>query len=240
MKIIICKSYDEISKRAAEMIKDTVKTNPSAVLGLATGSSPLGIYDCLTKAYAKGEISFKDVKSINLDEYIGLSALHNQSYRYFMNEKLFSHIDIKQENTHFPNGVAKDLKAECIRYNTLLKSLVPDLQLLGLGENGHIGFNEPGAAFDGTVDIVTLNESTIAANARFFASKDEVPTQAITMGIKNILDAKSIVLVAMTTKKAQAVYNMVKADISVDCPASALRTHNDVTIFLDEGAASLL
>ena len=190
MKVVITENYEEMSKKAAEVIKDIVKNKKDAVLGFATGTTPIGLYQELAKANKKGEISFKDVKTVNLDEYVGLPKEHNQSYDYFMKDNLFNHIDIKIENTNLPDGYAKDLDKECARYTALLNSMPQDCQLLGIGSNGHIGFNEPGTAFDSTTHIVNLTENTIKANSRFFDSFDDVPKQALTMGISTILNAK--------------------------------------------------
>lgn len=239
MKIIITKDYNSVSLEAGKIIADEVEKNPRAVLGLATGSSPIGIYRYLIACHKEG-LSFASVTTANLDEYVGIPAEHNQSYRYFMKDNLFSHIDIKQENIHFPDGSATDLDAECARYSAFLSKTPRSIQLLGIGANGHIGFNEPGTPFDTETHTVDLKESTIRDNARFFSSENEVPRRAVTMGIKNILQAKRIILVATDTKKAQAIANMMKGDISPECPASALRLHDDVYIIIDKSAASLL
>lgn len=240
MKVIIVKNYEELSRKSADLIIELVKNKPDAVLGLATGSTPLGLYKNLIAAVNTGEISFKDVKTLNLDEYVGLDGTHNQSYRYFMNENLFNSIDINIDNTFVPGGCGDNLEEICANYNFLLDTVSRDVQLLGLGGNGHIGFNEPGTPFSSTTHVVTLKPETRKANARFFNSPDEVPTEAVTMGIKNVLDAKSIILVASGTEKANAVNAMLNDEISETCPASALRLHPDVTVVIDEAAASKL
>ncbi len=240
MEVIITKNYDEMSKKAAEVIKDVVKKNHSAVLGLATGTTPIGLYKELIAACAKKEISFKNVKTVNLDEYVGLPKEHVQSYDYFMKDNLFNHIDIDIKNTNLPSGVAPDLDAECARYTALLGKMKQSVQLLGLGSNGHIGFNEPKTPFDSTTHIVNLTESTIKDNSRLFDDISEVPTKAITMGIANIMNAEKVLVVASGKNKAKAVYSMVKGPVTEDCPASVLQRHPDVVVVVDEDAASLL
>ncbi|MEG2117366.1 MAG: glucosamine-6-phosphate deaminase [Clostridia bacterium] len=238
MLVIVVKNYEEMSKAGYEVIKDVVLKNPKAVLGLATGSTPIGIYKNMIADCQNGEVSYKDITTVNLDEYIGLDKSDDQSYVYFMNENLFNHIDIDKKNTNLPNGRAIDPQAECARYTELVKNTRQDLQLLGLGSNGHIGFNEPNTPFSSTTHIVDLTENTIKDNARFFTSIDDVPTQAITMGIQNITDAKKILIVASGKNKADAVYKMVKGTVSEDCPASVLQNHKDVVVIVDEDAAS--
>lgn len=240
MKVIITKNYDEMSDKAAEIIINVVKNNPNAVLGLATGSSPIGTYKNMIKDHKENGTSYKNVSTVNLDEYVSLNADHDQSYAYFMRTNLFDFIDINQENTNLPCGVAKDLQAECDRYNALLEKLVPDIQVLGLGSNGHIGFNEPDTPFDSVTHLVDLTENTIKDNSRLFASIDEVPKQALSMGIKNIMQAKSIIMVVSGKNKAEAVKGMVKGKITPALPASVLQLHPNVTIVCDEAAASLL
>ncbi|MBQ9729023.1 MAG: glucosamine-6-phosphate deaminase [Clostridia bacterium] len=240
MKVIITENYDEMSQKAAELIIDIVKKNPSAILGLATGSSPIGTYKNMAKAYENGEVSFKNVSSVNLDEYVGLTADHDQSYAYFMKTNLFDHIDIDQKNTNLPSGSAPDCQKECDRYNALLDEMKPDVQVLGLGSNGHIGFNEPNTPFDSVTHLVDLTESTIKDNSRLFNSIDEVPRQALSMGIKNIMQAKSILMVVSGKNKAEAVKGMVKGEITPALPASVLQLHPFVTVICDKDAASLL
>lgn len=240
MNIRVVKDYDEMSKLAAEIISEQVKENPSSVLGLATGSSPIGTYKELIKKYSAGELSFKDVKTVNLDEYVGLGRESSQSYVNFMRENLFSQIDVDEGNTHIPDGKALNAKAECENYNNLLKELPRDVQLLGLGSDGHIGFNEPGTPFEEHTHIATLTESTVKDNSRLFASEDEVPRLAITMGIADIMQSKKIILLACGANKAKAVRDMVKGEVTVDCPASILQRHANVEVILDNEAAGLL
>lgn len=240
MKVIITENYEEMSKKAAEIIIDIVKNNPDAVLGLATGSSPIGMYQNMAKAYKNGEVSFKNVSSVNLDEYVGLTADHDQSYAYFMRENLFKYIDIDIKNTNLPCGSAKDLQAECDRYNALLSTMQQDVQVLGLGSNGHIGFNEPGTPLSSVTHLVDLTENTIKDNSRLFNSIDEVPRQALSMGIKNIMQAKSVLMVVSGKNKAAAVRGMVKGEITPELPASVLQLHPFVTVVCDKDAASLL
>lgn len=240
MKVIITENYEEMSKKAAELVIDVVKKNPNAVLGLATGSSPIGLYQGMAKDYKENGTSYKNVSTVNLDEYVGLTADHDQSYAYFMRKNLFDNLDIDQTNTNLPCGSASDLKKECDRYNALLETKKQDVQVLGLGSNGHIGFNEPGTAFDSVTHVVDLTESTIKDNSRLFASVDEVPRQALSMGIKNIMNAKSIVMVVSGKNKAAALRGMVKGEITPDLPASILQLHPFVTVVCDKDAASLL
>ena len=240
MKVIITENYEEMSKKAAEIIIEIVKNNPSAVLGLATGSSPIGVYQNMAKDYRENGTSYKGVTTVNLDEYVGLTADHDQSYAYFMRQNLFDHIDIDLANTNLPNGSATDLEKECDRYNALLETYKQDVQVLGLGSNGHIAFNEPGTPFDSVTRLVCLTESTIKDNSRLFSSIDEVPRQALSMGIKNIMNAKSIVMVVSGKNKAKAVKGMVKGEITPTLPASVLQLHPFVTIICDKDAASEL
>lgn len=240
MKVIVVENYQQISENGAQIIADVVKNNPHAVLGLATGTSPIGIYKNLIEKCNSGEISFANVKTVNLDEYVGLDGTHPQSYRFFMNDNLFNHVDINKANTFVPNGVAPDLAQECQRYTALVDGMQQDLQLLGIGSNGHIAFNEPGTDFQSTTHVVNLTENTIKDNSRLFDSIDQVPTQALTMGIKNIINAKRILIIANGKNKAQAVWQMVKGPVTEDCPASILQTHPDVTVVVDKDAASLL
>ena len=240
MKVIVVENYQQIGQQGAQIIAGVIKNNPNAVLGLATGTSPIGIYQNLVEMCQKGEISFANVKTVNLDEYVGLDGTHSQSYRYFMNDNLFNHVDIDKANTFVPNGVAENLQEECTRYTTLVNNLVQDIQLLGIGSNGHIAFNEPGTPFDSTTHVVNLTENTIKDNSRLFEDISQVPTKALTMGIANIMNAKRILIVANGKNKAQAVYDMVKGQVNTTCPASVLQNHPDVTVIVDEDAASLL
>ena len=240
MKVIVVENYQQIGQQGAQIIAGVIKNNPNAVLGLATGTSPIGIYQNLVEMCQKGEISFANVKTVNLDEYVGLDGTHPQSYRYFMNDNLFNHVDIDKANTFVPNGVAENLQEECTRYTTLVNNLVQDIQLLGIGSNGHIAFNEPGTPFDSTTHVVNLTENTIKDNSRLFEDISQVPTKALTMGIANIMNAKRILIVANGKNKAQAVYDMVKGQVNTTCPASVLQNHPDVTVIVDKDAASLL
>ena len=240
MKVIVVENYEEMSAKAAEILTNIVKSNPKAVLGLATGSSPIGTYQNMAKDHKENGTSYKDVVTVNLDEYVGLTADHNQSYAYFMYENLFKNIDVPLTSTNLPSGSAKDLQAECDRYNALLENYQQDVQVLGLGSNGHIGFNEPGTPFDSVTHLVDLTENTIKDNSRLFASIDEVPRQALSMGIKNIMNAKSIIVVVSGKNKAKAVKGMVKGEITPELPASVLQLHPFVTVICDKDAASEL
>ena len=240
MKIIIVENYDAMSAECAEILGEIIRNNPAATLGLATGSTVLGVYARLREMCEKGEIFFKNIKTVNLDEYVGLSGDNEQSYAYFMRTNLFDHIDIDPKNIFIPCGVARDLAAECKGYYDLLTNLPRDVQLLGLGSNGHIAFNEPGSPFDSRTRVVQLYESTVNDNSRLFARPEDVPTHAITMGIADIMSSKRILLLASGVNKAQAVRDMVRGEVTVDCPASILQRHHDVTVILDKQAASLL
>ncbi len=237
MKFIVCKDYDEMSKKAAEIMIEVVKNNPKATLGLATGSSPIGMYNCMAEAYKKGEVSFKECKSFNLDEYYKISKDNDQSYYYFMNENLFSKIDIDLKNTDIPNGEAEDYEEECKRYDAKIEANGGiDVQVLGIGNNGHIGFNEPEDWLYAGTHKTGLTQSTIEANKRFFASIDDVPTSALTMGMATILKARKIVMVISGKAKAEVTKILKEGRISTSCPASILHCHNDVTIVCDEDA----
>ena len=241
MRIYLTEDYDAMSRRAANLISAEVIRKPDCVLGLATGSTPVGTYKQLAVWNQRGDFSFKEVRSVNLDEYKGLAPTHDQSYRYFMQDNLFNHIDIDVKNTNVPDGLAADPAAECARYDELVRSLgYADLQLLGLGRNGHIGFNEPCDHFVKETHVVDLTQSTIDANARFFASADDVPRQALTMGMGCIMAAKRVRLVANGEGKADAIYKMVCGPITPECPASILQLHPDVTVVVDEAAAAKL
>ncbi|MBQ8323462.1 MAG: glucosamine-6-phosphate deaminase [Clostridia bacterium] len=240
MKVIVTENYEEMSEKAAQIIIDIVKNNPNAILGLATGSSPVGTYQNMIKDHKENGTSYKNVKTVNLDEYVGLTADHDQSYAYFMRANLFDGLDIDLKNTNLPCGSAPDAKKECDRYNALLETMKQDVQVLGIGSNGHIGFNEPDTPFDSVTHLVDLTENTIKDNSRMFASIDDVPRQALSMGIKNIMQAKSIVMVVSGKNKAKAVYGMVKGEITPACPASVLQLHPFVTVVCDKEAASLL
>lgn len=234
MKIIKVKNYDEMSEEALKIVLDVVKNNPNAVLGLATGSTPLGLYAKMAEDHKNNGTSYANCSAVNLDEYVGLDINSDQSYVYFMRENLFKNIDIKPENTHIENGKAEDKEAECERYNALLDELVQDIQVLGIGSNGHIAFNEPGTPFDSVTHIVDLAESTIKDNSRLFNSIDEVPRQAFTMGLTNIMNAKKIIILANGEGKAYAINELVNGEIREEIPASILRNHPDCTLICDE------
>lgn len=241
IKIYQTADYEAMSRRAAHIIAAEVYRNPACVLGLATGSTPVGAYQRLVEMVAEGDLTFKDVKSVNLDEYKGLAPTHDQSYRHFMDDNLFNHVDIDVANTNVPDGQAEDAEAECARYDELVASLgYADLQLLGLGRNGHIGFNEPDDHFTKETHVVDLTESTIDANSRFFASADEVPRQALTMGVGCVMAARRILLVASGADKADALYTAFCGPITPQCPASILQLHNDVVVVADKAALSKL
>ena len=237
MRIYLEADYAAMSRRAANLIAAEVIRRPDCVLGLATGSTPIGTYENLIARNRAGDLSFREVRTVNLDEYKGLAPTHDQSYRYFMQTNLFDHIDIRPENTNVPDGLAADANAECARYDALVASLgYADLQLLGLGRNGHIGFNEPDDHFTKETHVVDLTDSTIDANARFFATRDDVPRQALTMGVGCIMAARRVLLIASGADKADALYNAVCGPISPDCPASILQLHGDVVVVGDEAA----
>ena len=243
MEIVICKDKAEASKRAAAMIVALVKKNPKAVLGLATGSTPVLMYNELAAAVKAKKVSFKQVKTWNLDEYYGLAPTHDQSYRYFMNDNLFKKIDISLRNTHVLNGLAKDPIKECKAYEAAIKRAGGiDLQVLGIGSDGHIAFNEPGTSLKSRTSMVYLTPSTIKDNARlFFNNKlDEVPTRALSMGVGTICEAKRIVMLAFGKGKADALKGMIEGGMSQFCTASALQAHNDAWVFCDEEASSKL
>ena len=241
MRIFREKDYDAMSRRVASVIAGEVVHNPSCLLGLATGSTPEGAYKYLVDWYKQGLISFKDVLSVNLDEYVGLAPTHDQSYRYFMQSNLFDHVDIVPEHTRVPDGLTKDAKAFCSEYDAYIRSKgYVDMQLLGIGRNGHIGFNEPDDHFVKETHVVDLAESTIDANARFFATRDDVPKQAISMGIGAIMGAKKVLLCASGEDKADAIYNSVCGPITPKCPGSILQLHKNVVLVADEAALSKL
>ena len=241
MQIYRAKDYHDMSRKAANIISAQVIMKPSCVLGLATGSTPIGTYRQLIEWYEKGDLDFAHVTSVNLDEYKGLSGDNDQSYRYFMNHNFFSHINIPMERTFVPNGLEKNSDAACAAYNEIIRSCGGiDLQLLGLGHNGHIGFNDPGEAFEKETHCVDLTESTIEANKRFFEKEEDVPRQAYTMGIKNIMQARKILLVVSGEDKADILAQVLEGPITPQVPASILQLHNDVTVVADEAALSKL
>lgn len=239
MKICKTKDYNDMSRKAANLISAQIIMKPNCVLGLATGSSPIGAYKQLIEWYNKGDLDFSEVTSVNLDEYRGLTHDNDQSYYYFMQENLFKHVNIDASRTFVPDGTIEDAQEACSAYNKIIRSVGGiDLQLLGLGRNGHIGFNEPADTFEKETHCVNLTQSTIDANARFFASREEVPTQAYTMGIKNIMSAKKILVVASGEDKADAVQKSFFGPITPHVPGSVLQLHPDVVLVADEAALS--
>ncbi|MDT0126318.1 glucosamine-6-phosphate deaminase [Paenibacillus sp. RRE4] len=241
MNIRIFEHEEDLNATGAGLIASLLQTKPRAVLGLATGSSPVGVYKQLITLYQKGLVSFAQASSFNLDEYVGLPTEHRESYRSFMNEQLFNHIDIDLSRTNVPNGEAVDLEEECAGYERRLEDRGPvDLQLLGIGHNGHIGFNEPGTELTGRTHVVELKEETRKANARFFDSIDEVPAQAITMGVGSILKAKQILLIARGEEKAEIIREAFMGPITTSCPASLLQCHPNVVVLLDRAAGRLV
>lgn len=240
MVLYQAKDYKDLSRKAANIISAQVISKPTSVLGLATGSTPVGTYEQLVEWYQKGDLDFSQVTSVNLDEYKGLSGDHDQSYRYFMNHNLFDHVNIDKSRTFVPDGTEPDSEVACAKYNAIIDAVGGiDLQLLGIGGNGHIGFNEPADSFVALTHCVTLTESTIQANARFFDSADEVPKYAYTMGIKNIMSAKKVLLLASGASKAQTVYDSFFGPIVPSVPASVLQLHNDVIVIADEAALTV-
>lgn len=235
MQIIKVKTYEEMSRKAANVMSAQIIIKPDSVIGLATGSTPIGLYNQLADWYKKGDIDFSLVRSVNLDEYVGLSGNDEQSYRRFMNENLFNKINIKPENTFVPNGKAEDLEKECREYDRNIENLGGiDMQLLGIGHDGHIGFNEPDTCFVKNTHVVDLTEKTIEANARFFESKDLVPKQAITMGMVSIMQAKKILFVANGPDKKEIVEKAFMGPITPEVPASILQLHKDITVIYSE------
>ena len=241
MRIYKAKDYADMSRKAANIVSAQVIMKPNCVLGLATGSTPIGLYKQLVEWFRKGDLDFSEVMTVNLDEYKGLSRENDQSYYYFMHQNLFDHVNIPVENTHLPNGMEPDSEKECRRYTELIQSLGGvDLQLLGIGHNGHIGFNEPANSFARETHCVNLTESTIDANKRFFESENDVPRQAYTMGIKTIMQARKVLVVANGLAKAKAVKAVVSGPVTPECPGSILQMHPDCILVADEEALSLL
>ena len=241
MRIIKAKDYDDLSRKAANIISAQVLLKPDCVLGLATGSTPIGTYKQLIEWYEKGDLDFSAAKSVNLDEYRGLTKDNDQSYYYFMYNNLFKHININMENTNVPDGTEPDSEKECSRYEHVIEAYGGvDLQLLGLGHNGHIGFNEPDKDFPRTTHCVDLTQSTIEANKRFFASVDDVPKQAYTMGIGTIMKARKILLVVSGADKAQILHDVLCGPVTPEVPASILQLHSDVIVVADEAAMAKL
>lgn len=241
MELIVVKNYEEMSKKAASIISSQIIIKPNSILGLATGDTPLGMYKELIKKYEQNEVDFSKVKTFNLDEYYGLDRDNIQSYYFYMINNFFKFINIDINNINVPNGTSNDIEEDCLNYERKIKEAGGiDIQVLGIGVNGHIGFNEPNVNFEAQTHLVNLDEKTIKSNARFFNSIDEVPKKAISMGIKTILQSKKIILLASGESKAEAVYNTVKGKISPEIPSSILQLHQNVTIILDESAAKLL
>ena len=241
MKIYMTEDYQTMSRKAANILSAQIILKPNSVLGLATGSTPVGMYKQLVTWYEKGDLDFAEIKTVNLDEYVGLEPTHEQSYRYFMQEHLFDHVNINPANTNVPDGLAADPQAECKWYNQVIRQMGGiDIQVLGMGRNGHIGFNEPGDAFELETHVVDLTESTIEANARFFASRDDVPRQAMSMGIKSIMMARKILLMVSGEDKADAVKRAFVGPVTPQVPASILQLHPYVTLVGDKAALSKL
>jgi glucosamine-6-phosphate deaminase len=241
MKLLIAKDYEDMSKKAAQIIIDQVKQKPDSVLGLATGGTVIGTYKMLVDDHKRHRTSYKQVRTVNLDEYVGLHPSNKNSYHYFMKTHFFDHVDLPANQTFIPNGLADQVEEECKQYEQLIAQLGGiDLQLLGIGRNGHIGFNEPGTPFSSKTHCVTLTESTRLANARFFKSVDEVPTHAITMGISTIMKSKKLLLLASGTKKAIILSRFFNEEVNEQNPATILKTHKHVTIIADEQALSLM
>ena len=241
MIIYVGKDYQDVSRKSANIMSAQIIMKPNAVLGLATGSTPVGLYKQLIEWYNKGDLDFSQITSVNLDEYKGLSGDNDQSYRYFMNTNLFDHVNIDKTRTYVPNGLEEDSDKACADYNEIIRSVGGiDIQLLGIGGNGHIGFNEPGEAFEKETHCVDLTESTIKANARFFESMDEVPKQAYTMGIKNIMQARKVLLIVSGEGKAEILDKVLYGPVTPQVPASILQLHNDLTVVADEAAMSVI
>ncbi|PYZ92071.1 glucosamine-6-phosphate deaminase [Salipaludibacillus keqinensis] len=241
MNVIRARDYEDMSEKASQLVVDKINESNVNVLGLATGGTPVGLYKRLIKKINKGKASFSNIHTVNLDEYIGLSADDPNSYHRYMDDVLFKHINIPKSQTHLPNGDAEDVQLECLRYEALIHELGGvDLQLLGIGNNGHIGFNEPGSSFSGRTQVVELAPSTIEANARYFSDEEMVPRQAITMGIQTIIESKGILLLASGLDKAEAIQELIEGEVSESCPATVLQKHSDLTIIADEQALSLV
>lgn len=237
MRVIVCENYEEMSKVGARIVAAQILLHPASVLGLATGSTPVGLYRALSEMYRAGEIDFSGITTFNLDEYYPISPENSNSYRYFMNENLFDHINIPKFRTHIPNGMADDPAAECAAYDRMIREAGGiDLQLLGIGLNGHIGFNEPDGILTTGTHITQLTESTIEANSRFFESRDEVPTRALTMGMETILHARKIILLASGEGKHPAIRQLLDHTITTHMPATLLKVHSDVTLICDRAA----
>jgi len=241
MRIVISKNYDDMSARAARIVAGQIYLKPNSVLGLATGSTPLSMYKELIRVHREVGLDFSEVISFNLDEYIGLPIADEQSYYYYMYQNFFNHVNISRKNIYIPDGMAQDISSECEQYdNKIQEKGGIDLQILGIGNNGHIGFNEPDIKFEATTHQVTLDDETINANARFFQKIEEVPRLAISMGIKTIMHAKKIILLASGENKAEVIYRALFEGVTPEVPASILQLHQDVTVIVEENAARLL
>ena len=238
MKVIKVENYNEMSQKGFELVVDVLKTVRKPVLGLATGSTPIGVYQAMIQDHKKNNTSYKCVSAVNLDEYVGIETTNQQSYAYFMRQNLFNHIDIKLENCHIPNGDQENPEIECERYDDIINNHPVDVQILGIGGNGHIGFNEPGTPLNSLTHVVSLDEKTRLDNARFFSSLEEVPQRAVTMGIRSIMKAKQIILLASGASKADAVAKMIQGEVSSECPATILQLHPNVIVIADSEALS--
>jgi glucosamine-6-phosphate deaminase len=241
MEVIICKSYEEMSRSAARAVAEVLNAKPNAVLGMATGSTPLGVYQELVRMHQRGELDFSQVTTFNLDEYVGLPTTHEQSYHYFMHENFFKHVNIPPQNVHIPSGTTSNYRAFCEWYEKRIEECGGiDVQILGIGSDGHIAFNEPASSLSSRTRLKTLAKPTIDDNARFFKSRDQVPVYAITMGVGTILEARQILLLANGTKKASAVAAAVEGPVTSMITASALQMHPDAAVYVDEEAAGEL
>ena len=241
MQVKIVENYEQMSREAANIFADVIADNKKCVIGLATGDTPIGLYNCMIEDHKSGKIDFSEVRSVNLDEYYPIAPDNDQSYRYFMNKNLFDNVNIDKKNTYVPDGLAKDPDLFCKEYEEIIDALGGiDIQVLGIGRNGHVGFNEPNDALWATTHFTALTESTIKANSRFFADENDVPKHAITMGLKSIFKARKIVVLASGEEKAEAVKNMLSGNISTQCPASLLCLHTDVVVICDKAAYSLV
>ena len=240
-KTIVCKNYDEVSSEAFKVMKEVLDSEENAVLGLATGSTPVGLYKNMIKDHKDTGRSYKNILTFNLDEYVGLPKTHEQSYWTFMHENLFNYLDCPEENIHVPSGEGNDPQKNADEYEEELKKHTVSIQVLGIGSDGHIAFNEPGTPFDSLTHLADLTQQTINDNARFFEGDiTKVPTKAVTMGLGSIMRSKKIILIATGANKADAIYGMLKGEKTIDCPASILQDHADVTVIMDEAASSKL
>lgn len=240
LSVIKVRNYEEMSKVAAEIVINEVKSNPNIVLGLATGGTPEGMYKEIIADHKTNGTSYENVTSFNLDEYVGLSGDNEASYRFYMDNHLFNHVNINKENTYVPFGISDNLSQGCLDYEATMKDLGPiNLQVLGIGGNGHIGFNEPGTSFDSITHVVDLEQSTIEANARYFDSIDDVPNQAVSMGISTIMRSEKIILLASGESKLEAITALLNGEVGEDMPASILKNHPNVTVIIDESASPL-